>query len=69
MDAATLPGVLPYLKEECDESTFNTLKNAAISAAKNPFSAGVGIATKQTELFAGLESISREDSWSDGSGT
>src|SRR5712671_2578875 len=35
LDAASLPGLLPYLKSECDEAVFSNEKQAALQAARN----------------------------------
>lgn len=56
LDAASLPGLLPYLKSECDESVFSTEKQAALQAARN---ARTPKSQDERDLLAGLNAIER----------
>jgi hypothetical protein len=56
LDAASLPGLLPYLKSECDEAVFANEKQAALQAARN---AKPPNSQQQQQLLAGLNAIER----------
>jgi hypothetical protein len=56
LDAGSLPGLLPYLKSECDEAVFSTEKDAALQAARN---AKPPNSQEQQQLMAGLSAIER----------
>jgi hypothetical protein len=56
LDGASLPGLLPYLKSECDEAVFSTEKEAALQAARNAKSAN---SQEQQQLIAGLNALER----------
>ena len=56
LDSASLPGLLPYLKSECDETIFRMEKEAAQQAARNAKPAN---SQDQQQLMAGLSAIER----------
>lgn len=56
LDAASLPGLLPYLKSECEETIFGMEKDAALQAARN---AKPPNSQEQQQLLAGLSAIER----------
>ncbi len=59
MDVASLAGLLPYLKSECDETVFRIEKEAALQAARNSTPQASNGATAVQQPVAGIAAIER----------
>jgi hypothetical protein len=59
LDAVSIPGLLPYLKSECDPAVFALLKESVLVVAKNTAQANVAGQNQYPELLRGLGGIDR----------
>lgn len=59
LDVVSVPGILPYLKSECDPETFKFLKEAVVVVVRNSAQTDSGVQNQHPELLRGIDSVER----------